>query len=123
MFPPVFQTLKASQAVKDIVGSNPPRVYRHGAAPQDTERPFLTWFVISGVPENNLSDLPTNDLYSVQVDCWHQTDKGVELLAEAVRNAIEPHAHMIAVTVNLREDETQLFRIGMQFDFWTGRSS
>jgi hypothetical protein len=33
MFPPVFQTLKASDAVKAILGTNPPRRYRHGNSP------------------------------------------------------------------------------------------
>lgn len=122
MFPRIFQTLKASSAVKAIVGTNPPRIYRHGDAPQDTERPFVTWFVVSGVPENNLSSLPTNDVYTVQIDCWHQTDSGVELLATAVRDAMESVCYMTAVVVNMREPETRLFRVGIQFDFVTNRS-
>jgi len=121
MFPPVFQTLKASADVKNIVGSNPPRIYRHGSAPQDTSRPYITWSVISDVPENQLSDLPTADRSTVQVDCWHQTDAGIELLAEAVRDAVEPYAHMTGIPIDLRETETKLFRIGLQFDFWVGR--
>ena len=94
MFPPVFQTLKAAQAVKDIVGTNPPRIFRHGRAPQDNTRPYVTWLVF-GTPENQLSGTPPVDRVSVQVDAWHQTDAGVVLLAEAIRDAIEPHAHMI----------------------------
>lgn len=121
MLPPVFTTLKASQMVKDIVGTNPPRVYRHGSAPQDTSRPYITWFVVSGVPENNLSDPPPTDRVTVEIDCWHQTDAGIELLAGAVRDAVEPIAHMTAVVVDMREPETQLFRIGMQFDWWLDR--
>ncbi len=121
MLPPVFQTLKASTAVKNIVGTNPPRIYRHGAAPQDTAQPYITWFVVTAAPENNLSDPPPVDRIAVQVDCWHQTDAGVVALAEAVRDAIEPVAHMTAMPVNLREPETKLYRIALQFDFWHGR--
>lgn len=118
MLPPVFQTLKASPAVKDIVGTNPPRIYRHGDAPQNTERPYITWQLVSGVPENNLSDPPPVDRQSVQVDCWHQTDSGIELLADAVRDAIEPVAHMTGALIDAREPETKLYRISLAFDFF-----
>jgi len=121
MFPPVFQTLKASVAVKAIVGTNPPRIYRHGNAPQDASRPYVTWFVVFGDPENNLSDLPPVDRVTVQVDVWHQTDSGVELLALAVRDAIEPHAHMTGVPIDLREPETKLYRIALTFDWFVDR--
>lgn len=121
MMPPVFQTLKASASVKNIVGTNPPRIYRHGSAPQDTTQPYVTWFVITDTPENNLSDLPPSDRIAVQIDCWHQTDAGIVTLAEAVRDAIEPVAHMTSMPANLREPETKLYRIALQFDFWLNR--
>lgn len=121
MLPPVFQALKASSAVKNIVGSSPPRIYRHASAPQDTSSPYITWFVVTATPENNLSDPPPVDRIAVQVDCWHQTDAGVVALAEAARDAIEPVAHMVAMPVNLREPETKLYRIALQFDFWNPR--
>jgi len=112
--------LKASQAVKNIVGKSPPRIYRHGSAPQDTSQPYITWFALPA-PENTLSELPIVDRVSVQIDCWHQTDAGVESLAVAVRDAIEPHAHMVSMPANLREPETKLYRIALTFDWWLGR--
>jgi hypothetical protein len=121
MLPPVFQLLKASPAVKAIVGTNPPRIYRHGSAPQDTGKPYVTWALIAGVPENNLSDPPPLDRMTVQVDCWHQTDQGVDALASAVRDAIEPTAYMTGVILDLQEPETKLFRMAMQFDIFNGR--
>lgn len=126
MFPPVFQWLKASDDVKNIVGTNPPRIYRHGAAPQASDgkpmpQPYITWFVVTDAPENNLSDPVPVDRYGVQVDCWHQTDAGIELLAGAVRDAMEPYCVMTGTIANLREPETRLFRIGFTFDIWHGR--
>lgn len=128
MLPPVFQTLKASSAVKNIVGQNPPRIWRHGSAPgltRDTagnlivpKDPYITWQLISGVPENNLSDPPPVDRQTVQVDCWHQTDAGIEVLADAVRDAIEPVAYMTSVLIDEREPETNLYRLSLQFDFF-----
>lgn len=124
MLPPVFATLKLSNAVKAIVGTNPPRIYRHGAAPQTTDKPYVTWFVLNAAPENNLTSTPPIDRYTVQVDCWHQTDSGIETLAEAVRDAIEPYAHMTAMPINQRElADTKLFRIALQFDWFVARAN
>lgn len=123
MFPPVFQTLKASTDVKNIVGTNPPRIYRHGNAPQDTAKPYCTWFVVTGTPENHLSGLPPVDRVEVQIDAWHQTDAGVELLAKAVRDAVEPYAHMVGIVSDLREIETKLFRVSMTVDWWLSRET
>lgn len=121
MLPDVFQTLKASAAVKDIVGTNPPRIYRHGNAPQDASRPYVVWFMVAVDPHNNLSDLPPGDRVLVQLDCYHQTDAGVVLLAQAVRDAIEPRAHMTGMPVNLREPDSRLFRIALTFDWFVDR--
>lgn len=126
MLPPVFQWLKASADLKAIVGTNPPRIYRHGAAPQQSDGrpmpdPYVTWFVVGLAPQNNLSDPPPTDRMNVQIDCWHQTDAGIELLSAAVRDAMEPHCHMTGVIANLREPETRLYRIGLRFDVWLDR--
>lgn len=118
MLPPVFQTLKASADVKNIVGTNPPRIYRHGDAPQDTTRPYITWQLIFGAPENNLSDPTPCDRATVQVDCWHQTDAGVEALAAAARAAIEPVATITGIPIDLREPETRLYRVALQVDWF-----
>jgi hypothetical protein len=115
MLPPIYQWLKASSAVKALIGANP-KAYRHGEAPQNTVAPYVTWQVISGTPHNELSNVPNGDRYSIQVDCMSLTDKGIEDLAKAVRDAIEPNAHMVAMPVNGRDAETKLFRIAMQFD-------
>lgn len=126
MLPPVFQTLKASSAVKAIVGQNPPRIYRHGSAPQRPDGlplsdPYITWFVVSDDPENHLSGTPPTDRVTVQVDCWHQTDAGIEALAIAARDACESVAHMTGMIGNEREKETKLYRIGLQLDWYVDR--
>lgn len=119
MLPPVYTWLK-TPTVQAIIG-NLPRAYRHGDAPQDTTKPYVTWQVISGVPENNISDTPCVDRQTIEVNCWHQTDAGVESLAEAVRDAIEPYAHMTNTPLDLRETDTKLYRIALQFDYWNPR--
>lgn len=120
MLPPIFVTLKASAAVKSMVGTNPPRIYSHGEAPQGVQDPYITWFALPS-PENTLSEAPKVDRVGVQVDCWHRAAAGVEALAVAVRDAIEPHAHMTATLMDQREPETRLYRISMQYDWWLDR--
>lgn len=118
MLPPVYRTLKDSPEVASIVAS---RIFRHGNAAQETARPYITWFLAAGAPENQLSGLPGHDRCTVQVDCWHTTDSGVQTLAEAARDAIEPFAHMTGIVVNERDFETRLYRIALQFDWWLER--
>lgn len=120
MLPPIYDHLKTSEMAA-LVGSDPARVYRHGRAPQDTSAAYVTWQVVAGVPENTLSDLPGHDRLTIQLDCFSQSDAGVEALARAVRDALEPHAHMTGVPVNEREAATKLFRISLQFDYWLAR--
>ena len=120
MLPPIYTWLKASNAVKNIIGTTP-RAYRHGDAPQDTTKPYVTWALVGGVPDNELSSVPVSDRYTIQVDCWHNTDKGVEDLAEAVRDAVESHAHMTSMPINGRDAETKLYRIALQFDVLQNR--
>lgn len=119
MLPPVYQILSADEAVAAIVGN---RIGAHAEVPQDTARPYVTWQLITGAPENSLSDLPDIDSMQVQINCWHQTDAGVRALAQAVRGAIEPHAHVTGYPVNQRETDTRLFWIAIQADWWLPRN-
>jgi len=121
MLPPIYTILKASSAVTAIVGDDPMRVYRHGSAVQDVTRPYITWSLTSGLPENMLADLPVIDRMAVDIDCWHQTDIGIEELGAAVRAAIEPHGHVTGMTTDLREPDTKLYRLTIQADIWLPR--
>lgn len=121
MFPPVFQTLKASADVMNIVG-NPPRIWPHGEAKQEAinDRPvgYVTWFLVSGVPENNLSENSPIGRQSVQVDCWHSTAQGIEALGDAVRAALEPVVHVTNYQGFPRDAETRRFRVSIDADFF-----
>ncbi len=81
----------------------------------------MTWFLVVGVPDNNLSDTPPSDRATVQIDCWHTTDRGIEDMAIAVRDAIEPFCHVTAINVDTRERETKLFRMSFQADWILSR--
>jgi hypothetical protein len=118
LLPPVKEALVLSSDVTTLVAG---RIYRHSRKPQDAVAPYITWSVISGLPENNLSDLPPTDHLVIQVDHWSLDDQQVEDLARYSRDAIEPYAHMTGVVADEREADTKLFRIGLQFDWWLSR--
>lgn len=124
MLPPVFQLLKASAAVRSIVGSNPPRIWRHGAVPETVPTPirdaYVTWLCFL-TPENQLSGTPPTDRGTVQLDCYHPDDKGIVDLATAVRDALEPYGHMTSTPFDGKEAESKLFRMSLQFDIFVNR--
>lgn len=119
MLPEIYPILRASAAVSSIVAT---RIFRHGNAPQSSDRPYVTWFLAGGGPENTLSETPQADRCSVQVDCWHTTDAGVQDLAEAVRDALEAEAHVTGFLLNERDFESRMYRIALQCDFVLDRT-
>lgn len=119
MFPPIYQTLQASAAVVAIVAD---RIGAFGQVQQDEARPYLTWQVIGGVPENELSAVPDTDLWQIQINCWHPAEKGVRDLAEKVRDALEPYAHVTGIPIDQRESDSRLYWIAIQIDWWLNRN-
>jgi hypothetical protein len=119
MLPPVYQILTQAPAVYSLVSD---RIYRHGSIPHDSAiSPYVTWQLVTGTPENTLSETPSMDRNTLQIDCWSLGDAQVETLAQAVRDAIEPVAHMTGVILDARETDTRLFRISLQFDWFLSR--
>jgi hypothetical protein len=119
MLPPVYATLKNNSTVFGIVGN---RIYLHGEAIQNTDKPYVVWQLISGIPQNTMSENPNIDAYSIQVDCYHQSATGILNLAEAVRNALQGYAHATNIPINNRDLDTKLFRMAIDFDWWYARN-
>ena len=117
MFPPVFKTLSTT-AVTAIVGT---RIGRHGEVAQDEVRPYIVWQIVIGQPYDNLSAAPCGDFTTVQIDCYHPTDKGIQELGVAVRAALDAAGVHNRVTVNNRDPDTKLYRVGIDADFITNR--
>ena len=118
MLPNIYVILRANSTVLSTVST---RIYRHGNAPQDVVKPYITWFVVSGVPELQISGMPCSDVDTIQIDVWHETDLGVETLAYAVRSALDSAGHSNQMILNLRETDTKLYRIGFQTDIIRSR--
>ncbi|ARP89823.1 hypothetical protein CAL14_05570 [Bordetella genomosp. 9] len=120
MLPPVFRTLNVP-AVRAFVGSDLPRIFRHGSAPQDVQKPYITWFSVAGQPYDQISGPPCGDFDSVQIDSWSMDDEEVEEMATAVRAALDAEGIANRLVLDNRETDTKLYRIGIEADFIRSR--
>jgi hypothetical protein len=120
MLPPIYTLLQASSDVRSLLRARP-RLYRHCEAPQDETRPYAVWLIVSGIPENTLSESPAVDRDTVQLDIYTKGDAECETVAKAVRDQMETVTYMTAWRNPPRETETRLYRISMDFDYWLPR--
>lgn len=118
MLPLVYRLLRSNPEIKQAVGK---AIYRHGIAPLDAPRPYITWFLVSNRPELQLSGTPCTDFDLIQVDVWSEGDAEVERIAGLVRGTFEAEGLAVRVVVNSFEDETKLYRIGLEVDFIRSR--
>jgi len=121
MYPPIFAICKASAAVTALLGTSPVRLYPFGESPQGGPRPYAVWQQIGGAPENFMNQRPDADLFSLQVDVYADTADSVRAVAAALRNAIEPFAHIVGWRGDGREPDTNLYRLSFDVDWYVDR--
>lgn len=117
MIPPLFPLLSGVTSL----GTSPKRFYPHGQATQATAKPYATWQIVAGTPENYLGQLPDVDSVLVQVDVWADTQSSASAVADDIRNAFEPVMHMTSFGNTERDAATQLYRYRMDFSYWVPR--
>lgn len=121
MFPPIFQVCAANAAVKAALGTGPVRLYPFGEAPQGVQKPYAVWQTIGGLPENYINQRPDIDMFSLQLDVYGETAASVRSAAMALRDAIEPYAHIVRWGGESRDAETNSYRYSFDIDWWTKR--
>lgn len=114
MIPPIFQTVSNFTAATNILGSSPCRFYPAGNAPQNVAKPYATYQVISGLPENYLNQTPDVDEIIIQISCYAERYDDLITLIYALRDAVETVAHIDGWGKSERESETMLY--GFSFD-------
>lgn len=119
---PIFPLVSADSECVSLLGSAPTRFWPMGDAPQNSAKPYATFALVSGRPENNLNCPPDIDNESVQVDCWADTPSEARSVAKAIRAAVEVAAYVVAFNFELREPDTRLYRVSFTVDFWTERN-
>lgn len=121
MTPPVFATCTESSTVLSLLGDTPTRLFQFGQAPQGVAKPYAVWQVAGGAPENYLGDVPDVDQITLRVDAYAQTAAEAREVAAALRDAIEPVAHVVAWLGEIRDAETQLYVVAFVVDWFVHR--
>lgn len=119
--PPVFRVAADSPAVLALLGENPTRFYPFGEAPQDDPRPYAVWQLVSGLPENYIGNVPDIDSYRIQIDVYAESAESVRIIAAALRDAIEPAAHVVRWGGESRDDETKMYRYSFDVEWFVPR--
>lgn len=123
-YPPIFAVCSVDAGVGAVLGGTGVncRLFPFGEAPQKTTRPYAVWQTITGAPENYLDKTPDIDSWQIQIDVYAATVTLCRQVAEALRDAIEPHAHIITWGGDDRDPDTNLYRLTFSVDWWVNRS-
>ena len=117
MIAPVFSVCAASPAVTALLGTDPLRLYPFGLQDDAVVYPYVVWQNISGSPENYLAQRPDVDSFSLQVDAYANTVDEVLAVAAALRDAIEPHAHITRWGDQTRDNDKRRYRYSFDVDW------
>ncbi|NCG69444.1 DUF3168 domain-containing protein, partial [Vibrio parahaemolyticus] len=99
------------------LGPNAERFYPFHDAPETPDTPYALWQMIGGAPENYVNQRPDIDGFSVQIDVYADTVADAMNVAEKLRDAIEPHAYVVAWRGTVREPGTRLYRYSFDVDW------
>lgn len=121
--PSAFEILNDSIPVKVLLGAQPLRIYPWGEAPHRDElvKPYATYLVYNAIPENFLGETPDIDNHGTQFDVYAEDGQSCESCFRAIRDALEPYAHMTNFSLPFRDPATQLYTARLEFDFWEPR--
>ena len=90
-------------------------------APDPVTKPYIVYQVISDVQESNLDGYAGISNKRIQVDVYSTTYGGSKTLASSVKtsmsNASFSNIHLSSQ--DLYEQDTQLYRISMDFSIWS----
>lgn len=123
MYPPIFETCAADPDVQTNIGVTPTRFYQFGEAPPKVLLPYAVWQTVSGFPENYINEVPDIDRHSIQIDVYASTAAQARDVAKALRDAIEPYAHVTSWRGEDRDPDTRNFRISFDVDWMVLRET
>jgi len=123
MYPPIFEVVSADSDVQTNLGVSPTRFYPFGEAPTGVDKPYAVWQFVTGIPENYINEIPDTDTMSIQVDVFADTALQVRDVAQALRDAVEPHAHVVSWRGESRDPDTRNYRISFDVDWIVSRET
>ncbi len=125
MIPPIFQTVSSAAGVTALIGASPTRCYPFDLAPQPGTDfyavPYVVWQIVTGVPENYLSNPPDIDRYTIQFDIYGRTSAEVRAVTDVIRDAIEQKAHIVRWGDESIDRDTGLARYSFDADWHVSR--
>lgn len=121
MTPSIFPLVAASSAVTALIGSSPVRFYLFGQAPQTVTKPYAVWQIVAGQPENYLGNTPDIDYAVIQIDAYGETAASARAVYAALRDAIEPRAHITSFGGESRDEPTGLYRVSFDVSWFENR--
>lgn len=80
--------------------------------------PFISWQIISAIPEQALDYTTDHDEVLVQIDVYANQVNQVRLLAQALRQALREHCAITAYTGAEQDFETQLWRCRLESNWF-----
>lgn len=122
MSPPIFQVCATDTTVVSLLSQGPTiRLYPFGDAPQGDPAPYAVWQIVYGSPENYLGNVPDIDSYGIQVDVYAETASEAREVTEAIKDAVEPLAHVVSWNGEMRDPVTGLYRVSFTIDWFIDR--
>lgn len=119
---PAFRIAAEDLAVTALLGTAPVRLYPFGEAESTVVKPYAVWQTVYGSPFNLLNEVPREDHWGVQIDCYALTIVGAHAVAKVLREAYEPHGYVVSYNSEFRESDTRLYRVSFTVEFHTSRS-
>lgn len=121
MYPPIFQVCAATPAVTALLGIGPTRLFPFGEAPQGVSLPYAVWQTIAGNPENYMDCPPDTDQHTLQIDVYARTGHQAREVANALRVAVEPYAHVTRLNGESTDPDTGHKRSSFDVDWFVTR--
>lgn len=119
--PPIFMLCAADPGVTALLGTNPVRLFMFGMAPQNIQKPYGVWQVISGSPESYLAGRPDTEQHTLQVDVYADSAAQSRAALAAIEHAIELSCYVTRYGGESRDTETKSYRSSMDVDWHTYR--
>ena len=117
IYAPLYTRAMLSPAVVALLadGKGSIRLWPFKLAPLNAQLPYVTWQNIGGEPNNNVSDRPDADSFSIQVNVWAETSAQLWGVTNALRDIMEVEGCTIVRWGNTEVD-AQTKALGYDFD-------
>lgn len=119
--PPIFAVCAADPGVTALLGVSPVRVFMFGMAPQNVQKPYAVWQVVSGAPENYLWGRPDTEQHSLQIDVYADSASEARAVLAAIEHAVELHSYVVRYGGESRDSDTFNYRSSMDIVWHTYR--